>query len=380
MRITGFRTLSTSRNGGVPVGDVNGVLTDGSLPTNLVEVSTDVGLTGIGFGSHEALDRVYPAIDGQDPRAVSSLFDRMLAHTFKAGHQGTTYGAISAFDTALWDLKAKAADQPLWRLLGARDRAVPVYASGLCIGLDQDQLTTLYATFAAAGVRSAKLKGGLDVDEDIARLAAVRDAMTIGGRQPALMLDANEAWYPKQAVRHITRIEQDHDLTWIEEPVRRWDVDGLATVSRAVRAAVATGENLTGVEQYLPLLRGGAVDIVQTGNGGITHFLRVANLAHAFDLPVSVVGGTLPMAHAAAAVPNHIVTEAQSLEFPTGLDVDQTFEDGHARLGDTPGIGVTINETDLVPWTPPPPTTETGPWVRPQRAGLRLHPEPRPRD
>ena len=379
MRITGFRTFSTSRQADLPVGDANGVFTGGSLPTNLVEVTTDVGLTGIGFGSHEALDRVYPAIDGQDPRAVSTLFDRMLAHTFKAGHQGTTYGAISAFDTALWDLKAKAADQPLWRLLGARDRAVPVYASGLCIGLDEDQLVALYRTFADAGVRSAKLKGGLDVDEDMERLGVVAEAMTVDGRRPALMLDANEAWNPKQAVRYITRIEQDYDLTWIEEPVRRWDVDGLATVSRSVRAAVATGENLTGVEQYMPLLRGGAVDIVQTGNGGITHFLRVATVAHAFDLPVSVVGGTMPMAHAAAAVPNHIITEAQSLTFPAGLLVDQTFQDGHVRLGDAPGIGVEIDESALVP-PPPMPSGEGGPWVRPDRAGLRLLAEARPQD
>lgn len=379
MRITGFRTFSTSRNTDLPVGDANGVFSGGSLPTNLVEVITDVGLTGIGFGSHEALDRVYPAIDGQDPRAVSTLFDRMLAYTFKAGHQGTTYGAISAFDTALWDLKAKAADQPLWRLLGARDRAIPVYASGLCIGLDENQLAALYRTFADAGVRSAKLKGGLDVDEDIARLDVVSEAMTVDGRRPALMLDANEAWNPKQAVRHITRIEQDHDLTWIEEPVRRWDVDGLATVSRSVRAAVATGENLTGVEQYMPLLRGGAMDIVQTGNGGITHFLRVANLAHAFDLPVSVVGGTIPMAHAAVAVPNHLITEAQSLDFPTGLIVDQTFGDGHVRLGDAPGIGVEIDESALIP-PPPMPPGEGGPWVRPARAGLRMLAGPRPRD
>jgi L-alanine-DL-glutamate epimerase-like enolase superfamily enzyme len=379
LRITGFRKLSTSRPSDFPVGDANGVFMGGSLPTHLVEVTTDVGLTGIGFGSHEALDRVYPAIDGQDPRAVSTLFDRMLAHTFKAGHQGTTYGAISAFDTALWDLKAKAADQPLWRLLGARDRAVPVYASGLCIGLDEEQLATLYRNFAGAGVRSAKLKGGLDVDEDIERLGVVAEAMTVDGRRPALMLDANEAWNPKQAVRYINRIEEDYDLTWIEEPVRRWDVQGLATVSRSVRAAVATGENLTGVEQYMPLLRGGAVDIVQTGNGGITHFLRVATVAHAFDLPVSVVGGTMPMAHAAAAVPNHIIAEAQSLTFPAGLLVDQTFQEGHVHLGDAPGIGVEIDESALVP-SPPMPSGDGGPWVRPERAGLRLLAEARPQD
>src|SRR6478672_2101577 len=99
------------------------------------------------------------------------------------------------------------------------------------------------------------------------------------------MLDANEAWRPKQAVQHIRLIEEHLDLAWVEEPVRRWDVEGHQVVRAGIRAAVATGENLTGLEQFRPLLAGHAVDIVQTGSvWGITHFLRVAALAHAHDL------------------------------------------------------------------------------------------------
>src|SRR6185503_6426284 len=148
-----------------------------------------------------------------------------------------------------------------------------------------------------------KLKGGLDIEDDVRRLTLVRDLLTDAahGARPGLMLDVNEAWTRKQAVRHVREIERTLDLTWIEEPVRRWDAEGLAVVSRAVRASVATGENLTGVEQYRPLISAGAVDVVQVAAvWGVTHFLRVCALANAYDLPVSPIGNTpVALLHAA---------------------------------------------------------------------------------
>lgn len=105
------------------------------------------------------------------------------------------------------------------------------------------------------------------------------------------MLDVNETWGRHQAVRLLARVESCVELAWIEEPVRRWDVAGNRAVGRAARTAVATGENLTGLEQFRPLVAGDAVQVVQTGSvWGITHFLRVATLAHGHDLPVSPVG------------------------------------------------------------------------------------------
>lgn len=125
----------------------------------------------------------------------------------------------------------------------------------------------------------------------------------------------------------------------------------MAALRGKVRAAIATGENLTGLEQYRPLLDANAVDIVQVGNvWGITHFLRVATLAHAHDLPVSPVAyNANPVAHAAAAVPNHLAFEVQDLLFPVGLDVDQEFDDGGIVLGDRPGIGIVVDESQMSP-------------------------------
>ncbi|WP_240499924.1 enolase C-terminal domain-like protein [Sphingomonas montana] len=354
-------------------------MASGITEVPILILETDGGLEGVGLGQHIDIDRVFGAVEGQDPRAAPALYDSMLSHVFKTGHAGMTYGAIAALDMALWDLKAKMADEPLWRTLGAADRFVRGYASGLCYGLDDDAFDALYTRWAARGFASAKIKGGRDVTRDIRRLKRVGAIMGANSIAPALMLDVNESWNCKQAIRHLDEIAAAGiDLTWIEEPVRRWDAAGLAAVARAARCAVATGENLTGLEQYGPLLDAGAVDVVQAGSvWGITHFQRVAIAAHVRNLPVSPVGyDGNPIAHAAAAAPNMIGIEIQDLNWPTGLRIDQEIADGGIVLGDRPGLGIVVDEPQIArdraagSWG-----TSGGPHRRPSEAGLRLVPD-----
>jgi L-alanine-DL-glutamate epimerase-like enolase superfamily enzyme len=376
MRITGYRTLTTAQEWGRPVGDANGVYADGVMPVAIIIVDTDEGITGVGLGPHVQAEAIFAAIENEDPRCVTALYDRMLRQTFKAGHAGAVFGTIGAFDTALWDIKAQAAGEPLWRLLGGRDRRVHAYASGLDIDLTDDELVATYAAYAQCGLRAAKLKGGLDIDQDRRRLLLVREVLTEAahGGRPGLMLDANECWSRKQAVRHVGELERTLDLTWIEEPVRRWDAEGLAAVSRGVRTAVASGENLTGLEQFRPLIAAGGLDIVQTAAvWGVTHFLRVAALAHAYDLPVSPVGNTpVALLHAATSVPNHIASELQDLRSPIGVAMDLHVEDGAFVLGDAPGLGVRIDETLIAAARAGEAPAPGGPHIRPEQAGRRL--------
>jgi L-alanine-DL-glutamate epimerase-like enolase superfamily enzyme len=361
MKITGYRILRSFHDWGRPVGDVNGFIESGVTPVPIVLVDTDEGVTGVGMGSDHDIARIFPAIEGEDPRGVSALYDRMLAQVFKAGHSGATFGGIGSLDMALWDIKAKLAGEPLWRLLGARDRFVAGYASGLDIALDDERLAAWYTTMAERGFTSGKLKGGRDVATDIRRLGIIVDAFQVNTARPALMLDANESWNLKQAVRHVSAVEAVHDLSWIEEPLRRWDAAGHARLSQSIKAAVATGENLTGLEQYTPLFDAGAVDIVQAGCvWGVTHFLRVALAAHSRDLPMSPVGLTAnnAVAHAAASIPNHLSAEVQDLGTPFGVTIDEAAIAARADTAD---------------WL-----VADGPHVRPKRAGLRLVAEPPP--
>jgi L-alanine-DL-glutamate epimerase-like enolase superfamily enzyme len=379
MKITGYRCLRTYRDWGRPIGDVNGFVDSGVTEVPIVILETDEGITGVGTGSLSGIEQLFPAIEGEDPRAVSALYDRMLGQVFKAGHAGSTFGGIGTLDAAIWDLKAKAAGEPLWRLLGARDHVVHGYASGLDIALDDSELAAFYSRMAEHGFTSGKLKGGRDVETDIRRLGIIADELGRNAARPALMLDANESWNLKQAVRYISTIEEQLDLTWIEEPLRRWDAAGHARLSGSVKAAVATGENLTGLDQYLPLFDHRAVDVVQAGAvWGVTHFLRVAYAAHSRDLPVSPVGLTANTAvgHAAAAIPNHLSAEVQDLGTPFGVTVDETYEDGAIVLGETPGNGITVDEAAIATdqrtasWL-----IASGPHVRSDRAGLRLVPD-----
>ncbi|GGF35719.1 racemase [Microbacterium sorbitolivorans] len=372
MKITGYRTLRTVHDWGRPIGDVNGFIASGVTEVPVVILETDEGIEGVGMGSLADLDRIFPALEGQDPRAVSSLYDAMLARVFKTSHAGATYGGIGAFDTALWDLKAKIAGEPLWRLLGAADRFVPGYASALGIALSDDELGEMYGRFAERGFTSAKLKGGRSLERDLERFEVIRQRMPGAD----LMLDTNESWNLGQAVRFMSRLEESIDLAWIEEPLRRWDAPGHARLASSIRAAVATGENLTGLEQYRPLLDAGGVGIVQAGAvWGITHFLRVAMMAHSRDLPVSPVGLTANHAvtAAAAAVPNHLTAEIQDFGQPFGLALDQEFADGGVVLGDEPGVGIRVDEAAIErariggAWATP-----AGPHVRSPRAGLSL--------
>jgi L-alanine-DL-glutamate epimerase-like enolase superfamily enzyme len=377
MKITGYRSLTTHHEWGRVVGDVNGLSAGTRTRVDILVVTTDEGLEGISIGAHRDIERLMPALEGADPRAVVHLYDRMLAATFKLGHIGAVFGTLGTVDCALWDLKAKLAGEPLWRHLGAGDRFVPGYASALDFGLSDDDLVGIHERFAERGFTSAKLKGGRQVQDDLRRLGLLREVFTANTSAPGLMFDANESWHRSQAVRYLHQLEQSFDLTWVEEPVRRWDVRGHASIRQHIRAGVASGENLTGLEQLRSLIDGDAIDVAQVGSGwGITHLLRAAHVAHAYDLPVSPVGYTATVAAAAAALPNLLVAEVQDLAHPVGVAVDQQIDDGGIVLGDEPGSGFTVDESALQPAPPEQGwSVDSGPHTRPLRAGLRMVPE-----
>jgi L-alanine-DL-glutamate epimerase-like enolase superfamily enzyme len=272
---------------------------------------------------------------------------------FKGGLVGGAAAAISAIDIALWDLKAKAAGEPLWMTLGAKaeDTRVAAYASGLDLPLKSDQLRAYYRDMAEHGFARGKLKVGLDQDADLERLAIVREELTANAKRPALMIDANEIWSAKQAIGRIAEFESHFDLTWVEEPARRWDYRGLGRVSRMIRSAVASGENLQSVSQFVPLISHEAIDIVQisSGCGGITGALQVAELANAFDLPVSFVNSPgHVLAHLAAAIPNHSALEVIDCDWPPSVVVSENrIGGGCVVLGNSPGNGLSIDQQSL---------------------------------
>ena len=371
MKITGYRVENYVMKMDRLVGDANLPSGVEMLPGSILFLETDENITGISLGYGGGIEGLFPAIEGRDPREVVALWIRMNDFLHKGGNEGAASMALSAIDMALWDLKARIADEPLWRTLGARAGRVKAYASGLDYCLSDADLFIFYRRMAERGIDSGKLKVGLDLKADLRRLGIMREALSIASKRPGLMIDPNEYWSPKQAVRYIRQIEKEFDLIWVEEPARRWDYDGLRLVSQQVRAAVATGENLHNLSQFYPLLANDAVDIINvwTGHSGVTGCRQVAHMAHAHGVPVTMMNAQANyMAHVAAALPNHTMMEVVDPGREHCLTFDNHVEDGYIILGESPGFGIEVDEKKLEALQQNPPTGR-GKFPFPRREG-----------
>ena len=371
MKITGFRVENYTMQMDRPIADSNYPAGDDLMPSSLLWIETDEGVSGIAPGGGD-VERFFHLLEGQDPREVVGLWRRMVDYVHKGGLVAVG-GPISSIDIALWDLKAKLAEEPLWQTFGALEGRTKAYASGIGYCLSDEDLFAFYRRMAERGVDGGKLKIGLDVTADLKRIGIMRDALSVASTRPQLMIDVNEYWSPKQAVRFMHEIEKHYDITWIEEPARRWDYEGLSQVSRQVKAAVATAENLKSIGEVYPLIHNQAVDIinVSTATSGFTGCRQVAHLAYAYELPVSMMNCQANyMAHLAAALPNHLSMEVVDPGREHCLDFDNHIEEGCIVLGDKPGLGIEVNEQKLRALQENPPARKSNfPFARREGAG-----------
>jgi L-alanine-DL-glutamate epimerase-like enolase superfamily enzyme len=356
MKITGVKTTLYEYKMARRRGDANSPSGRGRASGCVVELATDEGLTGVAIGGGGARPQINGLVNGilmgEDPRHVTGLWQRMVERYFKGGHDGIANDAISVLDIALWDLKAKANGEPLWKTLGASDRKVLSYASGLDMPLSDDGIYDFYAGMAkGSGFKGGKLKVGLDQDADLRRIQRMADGLKHATDTPALFIDANEFWSPKQAIRKVREMEERFDIAWVEEPCRRWDFLGLRRISDAIKAPVCAGENLDTLGDFLPYFHNRSADVVQvsTGMTGITCALQLADAAYGFELPVTMGGSSGYInGHVAASLPNFMIMEVGEPTPEDGIyTTDITFEDGYAVLGDRPGTGVVIDEEAL---------------------------------
>ena len=380
MKITDFKITYWEGEAERAIGDANGPYGSKRLPGSFLEIFTDEGITGYSLIGNGYVEKLFPLLEGKDPRSVIGLWKEMNDLVFKGGNEGERCDAISAVDLALWDLKAKIADQPLWKLLGSSTNSVKAYASGIDLNLTDDEIYKFYSRMADMGIDAGKLKVGLDLDSDQRRLGIVKDALSKASDRPLLCIDSNEYWSPKQAIRFISKLEEKFDITWAEEPARRWDYNGLKKVSDNIKAAVATGENINDLAEFMPLIDNGALDIVEVGMGttGLTGAMKVANMAYAYELPVAMMncpGNT--MAHLATNLPNHMMMEVVDNGRELFFNTDHHIADGKIILGDKPGFGIDVdfdklNELKVEKHSTP--KHESYPFPRREGAGLIIKP------
>ena len=320
---------------------------------NTVRIRDSDGAEGVGYtftvGRNGAaidtvLARELPEImDREEADEIERLWHKAWWALHYGGRGGPTVLALSAFDMALWDLKAKRANLPLWKALGGYDPRVPCYAGGIDLELPLDKLLRQTDDNLAKGFRAIKMKvGRANLFEDVERVQAMR--VHLGTGFP-LMADANMKWSVDGAIR-AARALQPSDLTWLEEPTIPDDPEGHARIVREGGLPIAAGENLRTLWEFKLYVAGGGVTYPEpdvTNCGGVTPFMKIAHLAEAFNLPVTSHGAHDVTVHLLAACPNRSYLEAHGFGLERYIAEPLTIQDGFALAPDRPGHGITFD-------------------------------------
>ena len=321
-----------------------------------VHIYTDEGIEGLGMtylspGTKDVIENALKnLLIGKDPLDIEKLWTEMYWAVRGYGRKGIAFCAISAVDIGLWDLKAKSVNLPLYKFLGAYTDSVPVYGSGGWTNFSEQELVKEMTDYVESGIPKVKMKVGKDFGqserEDIQRVEAVRKAV---GDDVALYIDANNGYYRKQSIYMAKEFEQ-YQVGWLEEPLIPDDIEGMAEIAKATSIPIATGEHEYTKYGFRELIERGAADIVQPDIGrvgGVTEWLKVAHLAHAFNLPVAPHALQLAHLHVACATPNlkvveymNVALEGDSIwytEFPKQKNGSWT------PFHDKPGLGLELD-------------------------------------
>ena len=322
----------------------------------IVELLTDSNLTGIAIGADGAgaqIERfVAEMLVGADPRAATAIWRSMTEVQAQRRHEGLPATTIAALDIALWDLKAKANAEPLWKTLGGTRPRANAHTGGIALTATDQERAGWYGSMARDhGLRGAKLRVGLDGEPDLARLALMRTALQHATTAPTLVVDAEQGWTPKQAISRLRDIEREFDIAWVEGATHSWDFPGLKQISDAISAAVCVGGDLATRGEFLPHFHHRSADVIQLDIGviGITGALEMADAAYGFELPVTLAESPGNIhAHLASVMPYFMsmeIVEPRAL-WPI-FATDVRIEAGWAIAGDAPGNGLTVDREAL---------------------------------
>lgn len=320
-----------------------------SQETPIVRVTDSDGAVGTGYSYTigtggpsvmKLIERTLaPLLIGREAEAIEGIWRDMLFVTHATTVGAITAIAMAAIDTALWDLRCRRANLPLHLLAGGARARVPLYTTeGGWLHLETAALVDDALKAKADGFGGAKLKVGRPAHEDVARIAAVRDAVGAGFE---ILTDANQAFTVDEAIRRA-RLYEALDIGWLEEPLPADDVEGHVRLSRSTSIPIAIGESVYSASHFRDYLQRGACSVVQVDVGrigGITPWLKVAHMAECFN--VTVCPHFLMELHVSlcAAVPG-----ARWVEYIPQLEgitsEGMRIEDGHAVPSDAPGLGI----------------------------------------
>lgn len=328
-----------------------------------LRLGTDQGLEGVGLTYYggfyggpmtatlkSMVDQLGALVIGQDALSLEAVLAKLRSVEDKVGPGGIYASAVAAIDLALWDLKGKATNLSVAKLVGGHRERAPTYASGaLMRGYSLAHVVEAAPRLAEKGFRQMKMQlalpGSGKPGAEVERARAIRAAI---GPDIDLMCDINQRWSVHQAIDIGQRL-QAFDLYWLEDVTRHDDYEGIARVAAALTTPVAGGEYTFGTSPFRHMLDAGALDIVMIDLmrvGGITQWLKVAGMAEIANK--SVVSHVLPEVHVhlIAGVPNGLTVEYIAWSAPLWEEIP-LMKDGELIVPDRPGLGLAF-DADII--------------------------------
>ena len=316
----------------------------------LVEIVTDEGITGVGLGGGgmagviSVKHYLSPLLLDENPLDIERLWELMYRASYRYGQAGLMLMAISAIDLALWDLKAKVLDQPIWQLLGGKAReTVPVYAT------IRDPVWVKSQGFS--GVKLGGPYGPQDGVEGVRKnesvIASIRERV---GDDFDIMLDCARTWDVDYTLK-MARILAPYHLKFIEEPILSHDVEGYSRLRRSIHSTlIACGEHVYTRYGVNALLKNEAIDIIQPDirwTGGLSETLKICDLAASYNIPVMPHRGGMSwslhmiMARPSCVLAEGLVLTPEEAQFSV-FDGEPVPEHGFLTVSDAPGFGLTL--------------------------------------